>query len=89
MGMPPAATTAASAAASRPDVVAHVVETLSPLLERLGDGRIGAGRGEQLHVAVGHAEKGFLNTVTLDDLGGVQPLPRRPDGSSRRLLRGR
>jgi len=50
------------------DPVADMVETLAPLLEVLGDRRIGPGGGGQLDVAVGDLDEGLLHAVGVDDL---------------------
>src|SRR5690606_7001992 len=50
------------------DPVADVVEALAAALQELGDGRVGAGRGEELHVAVRDLEQRLLDAVGLDHL---------------------
>src|SRR5918997_2460179 len=53
------------------DPVADVVQALALALEVLGHGRVVAGGGEQLDVAVGHLEQGLFHAVGLDHLAVV------------------
>ncbi len=50
------------------DPVADVVQALALRREVLGDGRVGAGRGQQLHVGVGDLQQRLFDPVALDDL---------------------
>lgn len=53
------------------DAVADVVQTLAPLLEVLGDRRIGGGCRRQLDVGIGHLDEGFLDPIGINDLAVV------------------
>ena len=71
------------------DAVADVVEPLAPLLDRLGDRRVVAGRRQQLDVAVGHLEQRLFDAVGLDHLAVVDGGAEGPWRSSRWPLPGR
>src|SRR6266508_5747734 len=60
------------------DPVADVMESLSTLLDRLGDRRVLTGGSEQWHVAVGDLEQCFLDSVGLDGLPMVDGGAERP-----------